>query len=319
MRNPKTRQSIRNQPDMSHATTPPPKLRATNNATLRLVRRKWERLNIHNEHWMCCIVGEEGMGKSYTALKIGSLIDPNFDDENVFFRPADMLERLRDEEYESGEVWVLDEAGVGLGNRTWHDTGQKKLNQALQLVRSHNIGFIFTLPRLGELDKQAKGRLQNALEIVNKNDGKYVQGPWWRSNVDRMDMQGHRNSTWWTKPQINGKEIGAVAFSPPSETVIEPYEEVKSEFQQNHYDETIKELRGQSENGDEPQSASEIVDDIVDTGDVDEYLREINNGAQLVLDTDLIAMKYEIGNPTAKRVKKGLLSKMDDNKAEEIV
>jgi len=292
------------------STSAPDHLANPRNETELLLKKKWARLNVHNEHWMCVIVGEEGKGKSYTAIKVGELIDPNFTADNVFFDPADVLEALRDENYSSGDVWVLDEAGVGVGNRTWHDSGQVKLNQALQLVRSHNVGFIFTLPRMDELDKQAKGRLQDAIELVKKKDGHYVQGPWWSSNVDRMGLSRSGDSVWWSKPVINGNQVGAVAFSPPSEEIVEPYEVAKQQFQEDFYDETIAELRGEEHDGENgegatPTEPAEIVEDILDSG-VEDYLKEINNGTQIVVDREAIKLEYGIGDRASKTVKAGL-------------
>lgn len=290
---------------MSTYAQPPAKLQNPRNETLALLRQKWERLNTNNEHWMCVLVGEEGSGKSWTAMTIGELIDPTFSADNVFFHPADVLERLRDEEYDSGDVWVLDEAGVGMGKRSWQDSGQKKLNQALQLIRSHNVGFIFTLPRLGELDSQTKGRLQNAMEVVKKKDGEYIQGPWWSSEVDRMDMGSSSNDVWWSKPTINGKELGAVAIGPPSQEIVEPYEEKKEEFQEEFYDETIDELREDSDGEDDEQmDPQEVATEIIETDSVDQFVTEINGGTQQVLDADLIGMEYGLGQGGAKRAKK---------------
>lgn len=281
----------------------PPEAIQKDTPAAAVLRQKWERLNVENEHWMCCIVGEEGKGKSYTAIKIGELIDPNFSADNVFFHPADLLEALKDEDYQAGDVWVLDEAGVGMGNRTWQDSGQVKLNQALQLVRSHNVGFIFTLPRLDELDKQARGRLQSAIEIVKKVDGEYVQGPWWESNVERMGFSS--SGLWWDKPVVKGSEVGAVSFTPPSDEIIEPYEATKQEFQEEFYEETIDELRGDSEadEDDDDPSPKGIADEIVENG-VDDYIDTINNGTQDVLDADLIAADYELSKAKARQVKK---------------
>jgi len=114
---------------MSQATSAsePPEL-STDHPTLSILYRRWERLNRRDEHWMCGVVGEEGSGKSYTALKIAKMIDPAFDAEQVVFDPADLLKRLENDEYQRGDVFVLDEAGVGLGNRTWYDEDQIQIN-----------------------------------------------------------------------------------------------------------------------------------------------------------------------------------------------
>lgn len=287
-----------------------PKRFRKDSAGAKLMGRKWRRLNTDNEHWMCVIVGEEGMGKSYSAIKIGETIDPGFTADNIFFHPADLLEKLQEGDYAAGDVWVLDEAGVGVGNRTWQDSGQKKLNQALQLVRSHNVGFIFTLPRLTELDKQARGRLQTAIEIKQKQDGEFVRGKWWSSEVDRMGFAN--NDTWWSEPTIDGKEIKSVKITPPSDDVIEPYEEVKQGFQEEFYEETISELRGEDapDDEDEEMGAVEIANEILED-DPQKYVQDINSGAQQVLDSDLIANDYDLGRNVASRVKKEVKRQAD--------
>lgn len=301
---------------MATTHNPPEHIAEPPNETMALVADKWRRLNVRNEHWMAVVVGREGSGKSYTAIKLGELIDESFCADKVFFHPANVLEKLRDEDYAPGDVWVLDEAGAGIGRRSWQDSGQKKLNQALQLVRSHNVGFVFTLPRLSELDSQTQGRLQTAIEIVNKNEDRgYVQGPWFDANVERMDMGTHSTSIWWNKPEIGGREIGAVSFSPPSENIVEAYEETKTEFQQEFYDEAIAELRGEDRDGDdgdedELSKPADIAADIIDSG-VNEYIRDINNGAQRIIDKDEIAVEYDIGSRKVKQVKAALKRNAD--------
>jgi hypothetical protein len=236
-------------------------------------------------------------------------MDDSFSADKVYFNPSNVLENLRDEEYSAGDVWVLDEAGAGIGRRSWQDSGQKKLNQALQLIRSHNVGFIFTLPRLSELDSQTQGRLQTAIEIVNKSEDRgYVQGPWYDANIERMDISTSSTDIWWKKPEISGREVGAVSFSPPSEQIVHEYEETKTEFQQAFYDEAIAELRGEAvddEGDDELTEPAEIAADIADN-DVNQFIRDINGGTQTILDKDAIAVEYDIGSRKIKQVKAAL-------------
>lgn len=258
--------------DVSEQPTVPEPLQNPDNLTLKLLKRKWRRLNEKNEHWMHVIVGEEGSGKSYTALKIAKLLDPGFDEEQVFFHPAKLLEQLRDEEYEEGSVWVLDEAGVGLGNRTWYESGQVKLNQALQLVRNHNLGFIFTLPVLDDLDSQAQRRLQSALQISRKQDGEYVRGKWFDADVDRMGFRRNSNTVWWKEPTVDGSQVESVAFTPPSGDYIARYEATKDEFQQEFYDETIEEMQDDDDEEEEELSVADLVERIKDDSGIAPYL-----------------------------------------------
>lgn len=284
----------------------PDALRAQDNETVMMLRRKWKRLNVLNEHWMLCIVGEEGSGKSYASLKIGNMIDPNFSADNVFFHPAAALERLRDGDFEQGDIFVLDEAGVGMGNRTWHDQGQVKLNQALQLIRSHNIGFIFTLPTLNELDKQGKNRLQNAYELQEKRDGEFVRGRWFTSEVDRMGFSRSRG-VWWDHEHINGRELQTVALTPPPSEVVEPYEEAKEEFQREFYDETISELRGEEHDESEEKSIEDWADEIAHEG-VGPYLAWHGGHNKPYISRDKLKAELDLSRSESKRLKQELVA-----------
>jgi len=289
---------------------PPEWLCDPENLTLRMLRNKWQRLNTKNEHWMLCIVGEEGSGKSYTSLKIGELVDPDFSAGNVFFHPADVLERLRDGEYQTGAVWVLDEAGVGLGNRSWYEEGQVKLNQALQLIRNHNIGLIFTLPTLGGLDVQAEKRLQNVYNLTQKQDGAYVKGDWYAADVDRMGFSS-RNGIWWDHPEINGAELETVSFTPPSDATIAEYEPAKREFQQAFYDETISDLRDEPDADDGP-SVEDIVADLEreDHG-IAPYLSWHGGHKKPYISKDELRAGFDLSHSDAGRLK-GALQRSDD-------
>jgi hypothetical protein len=267
--------------------------------TARMLQRVWKRLNRKNEHWMHCIVGREGSGKSHTALKLAELVDPEFSDDQVIFRPEPMLEMLRDETYEPGQVYILDESGVGLGKRTWADRAQVKLNQSLQLIRSHNLGLIFTLPRLSELDSQAQGRLHSYLEIVSKKPDQHVRGHWRWLDPDRVDIT---DNIYRSKPTFNDRDVDTVAFTPPEdEKMVANYETAKEEFQKEFYDEALDE---HDDDDDGELKATDVADEILDEGGIEQYVTEINGGAQTVLDADLIGTDYDIGTRKASRVKK---------------
>jgi ABC-type dipeptide/oligopeptide/nickel transport system ATPase component len=298
-------------PEATGEPTPPSHLQSRDNLTLEMLGEKWRRLNVKNEHWMLCIVGEEGSGKSYTAVKIGELVDPNFSAANVFFHPADVLERLRDGRYQEGDVWVLDEAGVGLGSRTWHDDGQVMLNQALQLIRSHNIGLIFTLPALDDLDLQAKRRLQNAYEIKSKKEGEFVKGRWYRAQVDRMGFS-NRSGVWWEGPHIRGSKLRTVSFTLPSEELVEEYEARKQKFQEQFYDDTIAELRGEENEETDDRSVEEIVEMIEkEEHGVAPYLSWHGAHQNAYINKDELRATFDLSHSDAQRLKAKLQQSKD--------
>lgn len=271
-----------------------------------VLRGVWNRLNTRNEHFVSAIVGREGSGKSHTAIKLASTIDEDFSTDQVIFRPQEFLRVLRDDEYQEGAVFVLDEAGVGFGSRTWQDRAQVHANQALQLIRSHNVGLIFTLPRLSELDSQTQGRLHAFLEIVEKEDGEYVRAKWKWLDPDRADSTGEIYKKY---PRDSlGRRVTSFRFTPPSEELLEPYEERKSAFQAEMYERSIEEL-APDEDDDNELSDDDIIANVLE--DPEEYTKSINNGAQEVLDRALIESKHDVGRKRSKRVKSQVLAELD--------
>ncbi|MFW5956755.1 MAG: hypothetical protein ACOCQY_05065, partial [Halorhabdus sp.] len=101
--------------------TPPKRIRGSN-LTARILRERiWKAANVEND-WFCfAIVGREGSGKSKTAASIMEHVDPTFSAGNVHFDPVDFLDDINaDDEEKTGKGVLQDEAGVGMGNRTWY-------------------------------------------------------------------------------------------------------------------------------------------------------------------------------------------------------
>lgn len=290
----------------SEPRSPPDRLDRPDHPTLDLLRQRWERLNRQNEHWMACIVGQEGMGKSYTALKLARMVDPSFDESRVIFDPHRFIEILKDERYSAGETYVIDEAGVSLGNRTWQDKDQVELNQALQLIRSHNLGLVFTLPRLGELDTQTEGRLQDVIELREKNtEEQWVSGSWWELDVDRLNMSSGKDGVFKQKPYWKGSRVDRIRFTPPEGEFVTKYEERKEEFQTSTYAELLGEEEGDEDDDDDAQVILETARKARRDG-VGDLVRMHGGHNKPVLKKDLIRTKYDLTHANAQQVKEVL-------------
>lgn len=289
--------------------TPPAPLDRPHDAPVEAVlRRVWDRLNRKNEHFVMATVGREGSGKSHTSMKIADVLDDGFTHEHVFFQAADFLELLRDRRHRPGAVYVLDEAGVSFGRRTWQDRAQVLANQALQLIRDHNVGLIFTLPRISELDTQTEGRLQAFYEITKKNPGEWVEGKWKWIDPDRTGATG---TIYKKYPRDDrGNRVTRLKFAPPREELVEPYEARKTAFQEAMYEEAIGALR---DDDDEDELDAEAIADEIREDGLDGYVREINNGAQRVFDRKAVEREYGIGKARSKRVKNALTDELPDD------
>lgn len=304
---------------MSTTRSPPELLQKPNESHGEwLLRRIWDRVNRKNMHFMGCMVGAEGSGKSGTALKIAAEIDPAFDADSVIFDVMELLKILRDGDHQPGDFYVLDEAGVQLGRRTWQERSQVLANQALQIIRDHNLGLIFTIPRLGELDSQTEGRLQATYEITEKVDQEYVTGKWKWMDPDRMDSSG-TIKTPFPRRNINGRvrRITRFSFRPPPAGLWEAYQAQKDGFQQEFYDETIRQMEDGEESEEEQKTVKELAMEIAENG-VEKYISRHKATKQPYINKELIRADKEISHADATAVRSVLDQHFSESELEEL-
>lgn len=274
------------------------------NPSAWLLKRIWKRVNRQNMHFMGCLVGQEGSGKSYTAIRIAKELDPTFTADRVLFDVVDLLEILKDGEHEKGNAYVLDEAGVQFGVRTWQERSQILANQALQIIRDENLILWFTLPTRGELDSQADNRLQALYEITEKEHDEYVRGKWIWLDKDRISRNGKTYNHYPKRVQGGKKRYRSIAFTPPDDEVIEPYRERKDQFQAEMYEKTIEEFRDEDETAEaDNMSPKEIAKHIADSGDISEFIMIDKRNGEPYIQNELVRAEYEISQADSRAVK----------------
>lgn len=289
----------------------PAALRSNSSVEAALFEQKiWRRCNVENLHFMAAVVGREGSGKSHTGLKLAETNDPQFSADQVMFDPADFLERLREWKAAGetkGKMVVADEAGVGLGVRTWYQKDQILFNQVLQVIRDENMGIIFTLPRLNELDSQARGRLHAYLEMTDKEDGKWAEFKWlnWKPTRDERDKIYRKYPTLAIDGQL--RDVERLRVSPPSDELVEAYEERKNDFQTELYGEALDEME---EETDDEKTVKEIAVEVSDGG-IGAVVSRHPQNKQPYINEELIRAEYELSHRDAKAVK-SLLNKQYD-------
>ncbi len=271
-----------------------------------------------NEHFMAVIVGREGSGKSHTGIKIAETVDPSFDAERVMFDPATFLRRLKQWKKDNetqGKMVVIDEAGVGVGVRTWHDKAQIRLNQVLQIIRDENMGVIFTLPRLEELDSQTKGRLHAFIEMTEKNEGEWVKAKW----LEWDPTRDGRNKIYREYPThtVNGvkQTIKRLCLSPPSEEIVQAYEERKSEFQAEQYADALDEME---EDVDDEQSVKEIAVEVANEN-LEQFVSSHTQNGRAYINKNLLRANYDLSHSDANAVKSLLDQRFDSEELEQYV
>jgi len=284
--------------------TPPPALRNHGgNVSARVLRKfAWRRMNVQNEHFMGTIVGREGSGKSHTALSICKKVDPSFTADRVFFDPADLVEAFRSDELGEGSMVMLDEAGVGLGNRSWYEKEQVLLNQTLQTVRDENMGVLYTLPRLSELDSQTVGRLHSLLAMKAKHPEEgWASVSWKNIDVTREDTDGKVYKKY-PRMNINGQKhrVTSISIKKPPAELADAYEERKAEFKEGLYEEVIEAHDEEADDAETDPKA--IAQEIADEG-IDSVTSENKQSGEPYINKDLIRVEFDISHSDARAVK----------------
>jgi len=283
----------------------PPKPLTGRNLTARILRQKvWRPANAENDWCVFVIVGREGSGKSHTCLSILEKADPSFNAQRASFDPEHFLETIVDipEEQRRGKAVMLDEAGVGMGVRSWHDQGQISFNKVLQTARDDNMIIGMTLPRLKELDSQTRGRLHGFLEMRDVQPGDYATFSW--KNVSPTRDERDELYKWYPRLTTGGRKrpVKKLKIGPPSDDLLRTYEQHKEEFKAELYEETIQEM-GDGD-GDEDRSERDIADELIESGGWEEYVGTHNQNGRTYIEDDMIAIDYDISGRKAGRVKK---------------
>lgn len=122
-----------------------------------------------NKNFLCSITGQTGSGKSYSALRLGEQLDPDFSIDRVAFNPREFMRILESGRLKSGSVVVFDEAGVGMSHREWQSIGNRLINFVLQTFRHRNYIVIFTTPHMGFIDAASRKLFHCHMETVGIN------------------------------------------------------------------------------------------------------------------------------------------------------
>lgn len=281
----------------------PPEALQANTVEADVVKQKiWDRMWLQNNHFMGLVVGREGSGKSYTGIKLAEVCDPTFNAERVMFDPVSFLKQL--EEWKAnnetkGKMVVIDEAGVGVGVRSWYEKDQILLNKVLQIIRDENMGVIFTLPRLEELDSQTEGRLHAYMEMTEKRDGEWAKFKY--LNWDPTRDGRNKNYREYPEKRIDGweRQVKRLNVSPPSEALAANYEERKTAFQEREYQDAIEEME---EDVDNEMSVKDVAMEIAD-GELTNYVDKHSQNNTPYINDDLIRADYDLSQNDAKAVK----------------
>lgn len=124
----------------------------------------------NNQNTIGAICGETGSGKSWTALRIGEMISPNFGIDSVAFSTREFLESF--ESHSRGEVVVFDE-GQEFGARRAMSKRNVEMSDILTMLRFTQVNVLFTTPNVRQIDISLRRLMHLYLDVrpVDRVDG----------------------------------------------------------------------------------------------------------------------------------------------------
>ena len=173
------------------------------------------------------ICGGIGEGKSYAALRIAELIEPNFNvREQVIYYPLQFLEAINKAIEKNYKVLVLDEAHTTVPSRLWYSFSNLAIHFVLTTFRQvKNMVLIIVAPNLMWIDKTLR-EIINFYGIVDRMRDRQPELRLYHVSFNYFDLQDQ--SPFLRKLAFHWKgrvyKVSALRLNKPSEKIIEEYE-----------------------------------------------------------------------------------------------
>jgi len=201
-----------------------------------------------NKNFIGVTTGPTGSGKSYLDLRKAELqhrrrFNEEFPIKNVCFSVAELMERISSGELRTGEILILEEAGVNIGSGDWQNKIVKMFNYVLQSFRSMNVGIFLNLPVMMMMSKQARQLTHMHMETVG------IDFELGLCKVKPLchQLNQHTGKSYWKYMRVKKGEsivtVQRMAFGMASDDLIKRYEAKKQKFLMGITQEFTQQLR----------------------------------------------------------------------------
>jgi hypothetical protein len=195
-------------------------------------------INYKNQSFLMLFCGSPGKGKSYAGLSVASKVYPDFiPRKHLVFKPRDIILNVRNAT--KGQVFIFDEAGVGIPSRQWNSIQNKLFGLFLQVHRYKNVGIIFTTPDISYIDVQARKLFNFIVEMQYVNyEENYSIGKIYQIQHNSINNKTYRKFLRYTDKNGKLRVVSHFKFSCPPEHVCKDYED----YHKEHKDKLIDTL-----------------------------------------------------------------------------
>src|SRR3989454_4640976 len=217
------------------------------------------------------------MGKTYSAIRIGELLDPHFTIDNVGFDTSWYLQQA--DKSERGAVLVLDEPNRAAGNRSWYTEENRGFAEYLQTNAYRGIHGLFPLPHQHLMDNAVTGVC--TAQIVMDNPGHAFVYTFERDQLNRSYSTYTPN---W----------GELVLKRPDAKLCHAYERKRDEYTRGRNALFLKRLQEAEEMEAQP-SSKDISSQVLAS-----YEKYVKNGK---LDISRIRLDFHVGKDKAYHIR----------------
>lgn len=186
-----------------------------------------------NKNFLAVITGQTGSGKSWSALREGEVLDPDFDVGNVCFTPKEFLDLVngKTKELKKGSVIIFDEIQVSMSHLDYQSIQAKLLNYVLQTFRHKCFILFVTSPHFSFINASARKLFHSRIETVsiNQSNKQCLLKPFLlQTNQETGDVYRKYLRVWSKKTGL--VPLKSLRVGKPSDSLIREYEEKKTRF-----------------------------------------------------------------------------------------
>ena len=214
------------------------------------------------DNWMIT----HNSGKSYLDLRKAELqhrrrFNEEFPIKNCCFSVAELMERISSGELRTGEILIMEEAGVNIGSGDWQNKIVKMFNYVLQSFRSMNVGIFLNLPVLMMMSKQARQLTHMHMETMGIDFKKGL------CKVKPLchQLNQHTGKSYWKYMRVKKGEsivtVQRMAFGMASDKLVKEYEAKKGKFLIDITNEFTQQLRKLERDKTDKLARHELSDD----------------------------------------------------------
>ena len=195
-----------------------------------------------NNTFVGLIVGRVGTGKSYTSIKLASVLDPSFNMERVVFNLKDLLELVHSGKVGKGEVIVFDEAGISVSNRnSYMNIFNKAMSHLLQTWRHRNHILFVTVPSISFVDKGIRSMFDVMIETTQVIKSRNVV----QCDLKMIQHNYQIGKTYYYNARMEDGTNMLLEIGKPDIKLVNRYEKKKTEFTTDLYEKLMIDLTPQ--------------------------------------------------------------------------